>query len=105
MGRQQFTWLPERAQHACLPPAGLRATKKKPRSIGARDFGEEGAEFGGIFFAGAGLDAAGCVHGIGVDGEDGLGDIFRSEAAGEKIGYFLAARLAIFQSARRPVPP
>jgi len=75
---------------------GCALRRKSPRSIGARDFGEEGAEFGGIFFAGAGLDAAGCVHGIGVDGEDGLGDIFRSEAAGEKNRVFLGGAFGDF---------
>ena len=52
--------------------------------VGAGDFGEEGAEFGGVFFAGAGFDAGGDIHGVGVDGHDGFTDIFRGEAAGKK---------------------
>ena len=52
--------------------------------IGAGNFGEKSAEFAGVFFAGAGFDAAGNVHRIGPDGDDGFTDIFRSEATGEK---------------------
>jgi len=57
-----------------------------PQIIRTGDFGEEGAKFGGVFFAAAGFDAAGYVHGVGPDGEDGFGDIFRGEATGEKDG-------------------
>ena len=52
-------------------------------AVGAGDFGEEGAEFAGIFFAGAGFDAAGYIHGVGAGGDNGFSDIFRREAAGE----------------------
>jgi hypothetical protein len=69
--------------------------------IGAGNFGEEGAEFAGIFFAGAGFDAAGDVHSIGPDYDDRFTDIFGSEASGEKNrkllggsgGYFPVSKL------------
>ena len=51
--------------------------------VGAVDFGEELLELGAIFFAGAGFGAAGNVYGVGADVEDGVGDIFGGESAGE----------------------
>ena len=57
-------------------------------AVGSGDFGEEGAEFGGIFFAGVGLDAAGDVYRIGSNGEDGLRDVVGSKAAGENDSVF-----------------
>src|SRR5580692_1000153 len=65
--------------------------RKEPRTatitlqlaVGASDFGEELAELGAIFFAGAGFDAAGYVYGVGADAQDGFGDVFGREAAGE----------------------
>jgi len=55
--------------------------------VGAGDFGEEFAEFGGIFDARARFDAAGDVDAVGANGEDGFADVFGSEAAGEN--YFV----------------
>jgi len=52
-------------------------------TAGARDFVEEGAELGGIFFAGAEFDATGHIDGVGADDADGFGDVFGSESAGE----------------------
>ena len=52
-------------------------------AIGAGDFGEELAELGAILFAGGGFDAAGDVDGVRADVEDGFGDVFGCEAAGE----------------------
>ena len=52
-------------------------------AVGAGDFGEEFAEFGGVFEAGAGFDAAGDVDGVRADREDGFSDVFGSEAAGK----------------------
>src|SRR5579859_7855086 len=60
----------------------VRSMKSGEGAVGAGDFGEEVAELGGVFDAGAGFDAAGNVHGIGADGEDGLADVFGREAAG-----------------------
>src|SRR3984893_13243588 len=48
------------------------------RSIGSREFREESAEFGGIFFAGLGFYAAGYVYGVGADNADGFGYVFGS---------------------------
>jgi hypothetical protein len=50
---------------------------------GAIYFVEEGAEFDGIFFAGAGFDAAGHIDGKWADDTDGFGNVFGSEAARE----------------------
>ena len=50
---------------------------------GAVDFVEEGFEFGGIFAAGAGFDAAGDIDSVGADDADGFADIFGRETAGE----------------------
>ena len=47
-------------------------------AVGAGYFGEEFAELGGVFDAGAGFDAAGDVNGIGTGGQDGFADVFRS---------------------------
>src|SRR5215470_562220 len=52
-------------------------------AVGAGDFGEEFAEFAGVFDAWAGFYAAGDVHSIGPDGEDSFADVFGREAAGE----------------------
>src|SRR5271165_1650723 len=47
---------------------------------GAGDFVEEGAELGGIFFAGAGFDSAGYIDGVGPNDADGFGDVFGGES-------------------------
>lgn len=52
-------------------------------AVGAVYFGEEGAKFGGIFFAGARFDAGGYVDGAWANGDDGFADDFGIEAAGE----------------------
>ncbi len=49
--------------------------------VGPMDLFEKDAEFAGVLFAGAGLYAAGDVHGIGANGSDGFGHVFRSQAA------------------------
>ena len=76
---------------ACCAPTYLWQCLKLV--AGAGDFGEELAEFGAIFFAGAGFDAAGDVDGVGANVEDGFGDVFGGEAAGEDdaVGFCGAA--------------
>src|SRR5882757_6407894 len=62
-------------------------------AVGAGDFGEEVAEFGGVFDAGARFDAAGDVDGVRANGEDGFADVFGSEAAGENDFVFCGGSL------------
>src|SRR5258707_9355673 len=62
-------------------------------AVGAGDFGEEVAEFGGVFDGGAGFDAAGNVDGVWADGEDGFTDVFGREAAGENDFVFCGGPL------------
>src|SRR5260221_180526 len=62
-------------------------------AVGAGDFGEEVAELGGFFEAGAGFDAAGDVDGVRADGEDGFTDVFGREAAGENDFVFCGGSL------------
>src|SRR5256886_13094057 len=62
-------------------------------AVGTGDFGEEVAEFGGVFDAGAGFDAAGDVDGVRADGEDGFTDVFGREAAGENDFVFCGGSL------------
>src|SRR5437588_8516262 len=50
------------------------------------DRGEEGDDFGGVFEAGGGFDAAGDIDGEGVGGADGGGDVVGSQTAGEEDG-------------------
>src|SRR5579862_9500001 len=72
---------------------GAKSEISSELGVGAGDFGEELAELGAIFFAGAGFDAAGYVYGVGADVEDGFGDVFGGEAAGENdaVGFGGAA--------------
>ncbi len=60
-----------------------RLREKRGSGEGAGNFEEEVAELGGIFFAGAGLDAAGDVDGVGTNDADGLCDIFGGQATGK----------------------
>src|SRR6267154_2874252 len=62
-------------------------------AVGAGDFGEEVAEFGGVFDAGARFDAAGDVDGVRANGEDRFADVFGSEAAGENDFVFCGGSL------------
>ena len=85
---------------------GLKRPLICPRAVsGAGDFGEELAELGAIFFAGAGFDAAGDVDGVGADGEDGFGHVFGGEAAGEDDAVSFCGAAGEVQSAVVPVPP
>src|SRR4051794_17258834 len=63
--------------------------------------GDKIAEFGGVFFAGGGFDAAGDVDGVGAGGEDSLGDVVGGEAAGEDEGK--AEELVALVADRDPV--
>src|SRR5438132_4641866 len=62
-------------------------------AVGAGDFGEEVAEFGGIFSAWAGFDAAGDVDGVRANGEDSFADVFGREATGENDFVFCGGSL------------
>ena len=50
--------------------------------------GDEGADFGEVFFAGGRFDTGGNVDGCGAGLGDGLGDVFGGEAAGEDEVFF-----------------
>src|SRR6266404_8925911 len=65
-------------------------------AVGAGDFGEEGAKFGGIFLAGVGLDATGDVYRIGSNGENGVRNVVGSKAAGENDSAFCCGAFCDF---------
>src|SRR5437868_15051281 len=69
---------------------------RRDLAVGAGDFGDEGAKFGGIFFAGVALDATGDVYRIGSNGEDGVRNVVGSKAAGENDSAFGCGALCDF---------
>ncbi len=90
MGRLQFTWF--RKGRSRLAPYEEAARVRLARVTSAK----KARSLPGSLIAGAGFDAAGDVDGVGADGEDGFGDVFRSEAAGEEDGIFCGGAFCDF---------